>query len=76
MRGGRKRKRDEGVKGSKGEEGIAHRQKPASNRTRCLREGEYEKVHKERKSVQIYAHTHEKQLQAVSGSSPTSSVMP
>lgn len=36
--------------------------------------GEYEKVLKERKSVQIYAHRHGKQLQAARGSSPTSSL--
>lgn len=69
--GGRKRIRYEGVKGSNEEEEIAQRQKPANN---YMWEGEYEKVLKERKSVQIYAQMHGKQLWAASRASPTSSL--
>lgn len=64
------------MNGSKEEEEIAHRQEPANNRTHCLWEGEYEKVLKERKSVQIYARTQGKQLQAASSSPPTSGLRP
>lgn len=64
------------MSGSKEEEEIAHRQEPANNRTRCLREGGYEKVHKERKPVKIYVHKHGKQLQAAISSCPTSSLTP
>lgn len=71
LSGGRKRIRDEGVKGSNEEEEIAQRQKPANNHMHCLWEGE---ILKERKSVQIYAHMHGKQLQAASCTSPTSSL--
>lgn len=58
------------------EEEIAHRQEPANLGRYCLWEGEYEKVLKERKSVQIYARTQGKRLQAASSSSPTSGLRP